>query len=163
LTVRIRAFSVFIRVGTFWSWPPAACGGPPQKRAPSYLSVFFGHIKGAFTGAIKDRAGRFETAESGTIFLDEIGEVPLEMQSKLLRVIQEKLYERVGEDRTRSTNVRIIAASNRDLKKAVAAGRFREDLYYPLHVFPMQVPPLRERKEDIPSWQSTSSIYPYGI
>jgi transcriptional regulator with GAF, ATPase, and Fis domain len=115
-----------------------------------YESEFFGHVKGAFTGAIKDRAGRFEAAEGGTLFLDEIGEVPPELQSKLLRVLQEKRYERVGEDRTRQADVRIIAASNRDLKAEAAAGRFRNDLYYRLSVFPMHVATLKERKADIP-------------
>jgi len=115
-----------------------------------FESEFFGHVRGAFTGAIKDRAGRFEAAQGGTIFLDEIGEVTLEMQSKLLRVLQEKRYERVGDDRTRQADVRIVAATNRDLKKETAAGRFREDLYYRLNVFPIHVVPLRKRMDDIP-------------
>ena len=115
-----------------------------------YESEFFGHARGAFTSAVKDRIGRFEAAAGGTLFLDEIGEIPLELQSKLLRVLQEKCYERVGEERTRRADVRIVAATNRDLKKEVAAGRFRKDLYYRLNVFPMKVAALRDRKEDIP-------------
>jgi transcriptional regulator with GAF, ATPase, and Fis domain len=113
-----------------------------------YESEFFGHVRGAFTGALKDRAGRFEAADGGTLFLDEIGEIPLELQSRLLRVLQEGTYERVGEDRTRKVDVRIIAATNRDLKKESEQGRFREDLYYRLNVFPIDVAPLRKRKVD---------------
>ena len=123
------------------------CASIPREL---FESEFFGHVRGSFTGAVKDRAGRFETAERGTIFLDEVGEIPLDIQNKLLRVLQEKRYERVGDDRTRRADVRIVAATNRDLKKAAAAGKFREDLYYRLNVFPIQVPPLRDRTDDIP-------------
>jgi transcriptional regulator with GAF, ATPase, and Fis domain len=123
------------------------CASVPREL---YESEFFGHVRGAFTGAIKDRAGRFEAAHDGTLFLDEVGEVPFALQSKFLRVLQEKQYERVGEEKTRTVNVRIIAASNRDLKKDAEEGRFRQDFYYRLNVFPIEVPPLRERKEDIP-------------
>lgn len=115
-----------------------------------YESEFFGHVKGAFTGAVRDRAGRFEAANGGTLLLDEIGEVPLDMQTKLLRVLQEGLYERIGEDRTRKTDVRIIASTNKDLKKEVQKKRFRQDLYYRLNVFPIEIAPLRDRKDDIP-------------
>jgi transcriptional regulator with GAF, ATPase, and Fis domain len=115
-----------------------------------FESEFFGHVRGAFTGAVKDRVGRFEAADGGTLFLDEVGEIPLELQSKLLRVLQEKSYERTGESKTRTADVRIVAATNRNLQEEVAAGRFREDLYYRLNVVPIKVPPLRDRKEDIP-------------
>ena len=112
-------------------------------------SELFGHEKGAFTGAIKEKKGRFELANKGTIFLDEIGEISPNIQVKLLRVIQEKSFERVGGEKTINVDVRIIAATNRNLKKEVEEGRFREDLYYRLNVVQITVPPLRERKEDI--------------
>ena len=113
-------------------------------------SELFGHERGAFTGAIKDRPGRFELAEGGTIFLDDIDDVPLSMQVKLLRVLQNRTIERLGGTRTIAVNVRVIAGSKRDLKQLVAEGKFREDLYYRLNVLPLTLPPLRDRREDVP-------------
>ena len=114
-----------------------------------FESEFFGHIKGSFTGAVKDRMGRFQLADKGTLFLDEVGEIPIDLQPKLLRVLQEGQFEAVGDDCTRYVDVRIIAATNRDLHKEIKNGNFREDLYYRLNVFPIGVPALRERDEDV--------------
>jgi transcriptional regulator with GAF, ATPase, and Fis domain len=123
------------------------CAAIPRDLIPS---EFFGHEKGAFTGAIQQRLGRFELAEGGTIFLDEIGEIPAETQIALLRVLQEHEFERVGGARSIRTDVRVVAATNRDLQPAIAAGTFRSDLFYRLNVFPIEMPSLRERREDIP-------------
>ena len=122
------------------------CGSIPKEL---FESEFFGHVKGSFTGAHRDRVGRFELADGGTLFLDEVGEIPLDQQSKLLRALQEQEFERIGDEKTKKVDVRIIAATNRDLKTEVEAGRFREDLFYRLSVFPLEVPPLRERREDV--------------
>ena len=123
------------------------CAAIPQDL---FESEFFGHVKGAFTGASSDRPGRFELADGGSIFLDEVGEIPLHLQGKLLRVLQEQEFERVGEAITRTVDVRIITATNRDLKNMVAEGLFREDLYFRLNIFPIESIPLRQRKDDIP-------------
>jgi PAS domain S-box-containing protein len=122
------------------------CASIPKEL---FESEFFGHVKGAFTGAHRDRVGRFQLADGGTLFLDEVGEIPLELQGKLLRVLQESEFERVGDDKTRSVDVRVIAATNRNLEKLMVDGEFREDLFYRLSVFPIEVPPLRKRREDV--------------
>ncbi|MBT8106489.1 MAG: sigma 54-interacting transcriptional regulator [Woeseiaceae bacterium] len=122
------------------------CASIPKEL---FESEFFGHVKGAFTGAHRDRVGRFQLADGGTIFLDEVGEIPMELQGKLLRVLQESEFERVGDDVTRYVDVRIVAATNRNLEKLMVEGNFREDLFYRLSVFPIDVPPLRQRGGDI--------------
>lgn len=122
------------------------CASIPKEL---FESEFFGHVKGAFTGAHRDRIGRFQLADGGTIFLDEVGEIPLELQGKLLRVLQENEFERVGDDVTKSVDVRVVAATNRNLEQLIVDGEFREDLFYRLSVFPVEVPPLRDRGEDI--------------
>ncbi|MDX1695205.1 MAG: sigma-54 dependent transcriptional regulator, partial [Ketobacteraceae bacterium] len=126
---------------------PVNCGAIPNELLESEL---FGHEKGAFTGAVTSRAGRFEMAQGGTIFLDEIGDMPLHMQVKLLRVLQERTFERVGGAKTIEADVRVIAATHQNLEKLIEEGKFREDLYYRINVFPIEMPPLRERTEDIP-------------
>jgi formate hydrogenlyase transcriptional activator len=133
-----RASRAFIRVD---------CAAIPPSLIASEL---FGHEKGAFTGALQKRLGRFESADGGTIFLDEIGELPAETQPALLRVLQEREFERVGSSKPIAVDVRVLAATNRDLKAAVARGAFRQDLFYRLNVFPIEIPPLRERVDDIP-------------
>ncbi len=122
------------------------CASVPHEL---FESEFFGHIKGSFTGAHRDRVGRFDLADGGTLFLDEVGDIPIESQAKLLRVLQEGQFERVGGEKTRKVDVRLVAATNQDLRQAVACGRFRADLYYRLGVFPIDVPPMRERRGDI--------------
>lgn len=126
---------------------PVNCGAIPAELLESEL---FGHEKGAFTGAITARVGRFELAEGGTLFLDEIGDMPLNMQVKILRVLQERTFEKVGSNRTQSADVRIVAATHKNLEAMIESGDFREDLYYRLNVFPIEMPPLRDRAEDIP-------------
>jgi two-component system, NtrC family, response regulator AlgB len=145
--------SVFAKAIHNWSMRstrPFAVVSCPALSSELLESELFGHVKGAFTGAVQDNPGRIATCEGGTLFLDEIGDLPLTIQAKMLRFIQEREYERVGDHVTRKADVRIIAATNMDIEKAVGEGRFREDLYYRLNVIPIRIPPLRERPDDIP-------------
>jgi transcriptional regulator with GAF, ATPase, and Fis domain len=127
------------------------CSAIPRE---IFESEFFGHARGAFTGALHERPGRFQVADGGTIFLDEIGDLPVELQPKLLRVLQEGEYERMGDDATRKVDVRVIAATNHNLVEEVRARQFRQDLFYRLNIFPLELPPLRARKDDIPQLAS---------
>src|SRR5947207_3080186 len=129
------------------------CVRPLNPAQPGELleSELFGHERGAFTGAYRDKPGKFELAQSGTILLDEIGEVPLRLQAKLLHILQDGEFARVGGERILQTDVRVLAATNRDLEVEIRAGRFREDLYYRLNVIAVQIPPLRERRDEIPA------------
>ena len=130
------------------------CSAIPRE---VFESEFFGHLRGAFTGALRDRPGRFQVADGGTIFLDEVGELPLDMQPKLLRVLQDGQDEPVGEDVARKVDVRVIAATNLDLREEARARRFRQDLFYRLNVFPLELPPLRPGKMTSRCWQRISS------